>query len=249
MRRLKHRKVVRVLGIIIGILIAFVVIELLIVKLNGKPVDVPQNIPRMQTFGSGPSLNYVVFGDSTTVSQGGDYAQGFAVQSARLIANKGYTVHLHNYGVSGARAHDVYTKQLTEMTETPDTVLIAVGSNDVVHLSNISSVKNSVSQTIDTLRQRNPDVQIIITGAGAMGTTLRFPQPLRWIAGQRTNQMNTMFSELSKDKAVINAEVAKKLEAAFTNNPKLSAPDKFHPNTEGYKLWTEVINEAIDQTL
>ena len=183
MARTKKRKVWMIFAGIIGLFVLFVALELLFVKLNGKPVAAPFNIPRHQTFGAGKSLTFVVFGDSTSVAQGGDYKQGIAVHTAGFLADKNHKVQLHNYGVSGARMHDVATQQLPQMTQIPDVVLLSISANDVTHLTSVDAVRHDMERTIDTLRQKNPHVRIYITGTPAMGSVPRFPQPLRWLAG------------------------------------------------------------------
>lgn len=234
---------------IVGILVLFVVTELLIVKFNGKPVAVPQNIPRHQTIGSGKPVTFVVFGDSTSVAQGGDYSQGIAVHSAEFLANKNYQVQLHNFGVSGARMKDVFTKQLPQMTQKPDVVLLSISANDVTHLTGIDSIRYDMERVVDSLRRKNPQVQIYITGTPAMGSIPRFPQPLRWLAGKRTEQQNSMFTALAADKRIVNIEIAKHLGPVFTKNPDLFAADKFHPNTKGYAEWNKVITRTLDTTI
>jgi lysophospholipase L1-like esterase len=249
MKWVKHRKAWTVITVIVLALVACIGIQLLIIKYNGSSVPPPKNIPRSQTFGSGPTVTYTVFGDSTAVAQGGAYDQGIAVQSAQFIASKNHTVHLHNYGVSGARTHDVLAKQLPSMAETPDVVLLSVSANDITHGTRVGTVKRDMESIVATLRQKNPDVKIIITGTPAMGSIPRFPQPTRWLASERTKQMNHMFAQLSSEQTITNVEIAKKLGPMFAKNPDLFAEDKFHPNTAGYDEWSRAITDTLDSTL
>lgn len=249
MAKIQRRKGLMVILGIFVLFIGFAAIELLIVKFNGSPVAVPRNIPRSETFGSGEPVTYVVLGDSTAVAQGGSYETGIAVESAKLIAGKNHRVTLKNHGVSGARVHDVLEKQLSEISYTPDIVLLSMSANDVTHGTSVQSVKNDTSQIISDLRQKNPAVQIFITGTPAMGSIPRFPQPLRWAAGKRTEQMNRMFVQLAADQRITNIEIAQKLGPRFAKNPQLFAPDKFHPNNKGYAEWNKVIATSFEHVL
>lgn len=236
------------ISILIGLL-AFVIAEVLIVLFNGTAVNAP-TIPRTtQTLGSGSELRYVVMGDSTSIGQGTSYNHSYARVSAEHLAAD-YKVRLTNVGVSGARANDVATDQLAKALQyDPDIVLIAVGANDVTHLTSTSSVRKSLQTTIDGLRKTNPDVKIVVTGTPAMGSVARFPWPLKQLAGQRTKQLNHAYDDIIAKNNLILAPIAAKTGKAFRDNPELFAPDKFHPNTAGYKLWIPVINDALDQAL
>jgi acyl-CoA thioesterase-1 len=236
--------------IVLALVLATVVINGLIIVFNGSRIAVP-GIPRgAETYGQGKPLTYVVLGDSTTVSQGGDYDRGYVRTTARFLAGQGYRVTLHNLGVSGARAEDVMASQTPEAVKLhPDVALISVGANDVTHMTGIGSVEDNVSQSISALRSANPAIQIIYTGSPQMGSIPRFPQPTRYLATLRTQQLNTMARRVAADKHVIFAPIAEKTGPAFSAHPELYAADKFHPNTDGYDLWSPVLNDALRQAL
>lgn len=199
----------------------------------------------LQTIGKGPEHTYVVMGDSTAVSQGGDYQQGYAVQSAHYLAQR-YTLHWKNVAISGARAHDVASTQLASaLIYHPDTVLIAVGANDVTHLTSIASVKQSLQHTITALRTANSAVVIVLTGAPDMGSVPRLPQPLRWLAGRRTKTVNKMVVKLCQEQHVRFAPIAEETGKLFRGHPELFSEDRFHPNTAGYKTWIPVIVKVL----
>lgn len=224
----------------------FVLFEALFVAFNGSKVPAP-NIPReSQIFGEGQDLNYAVLGDSTAISQGGIYEEGIAVSTAKQLAPHQRVV-LRNFGVSGACTKDVLQDQLPRVSAVfkPDVVLIAVGANDVTHLTRSGSVRQSLQAIIDQLKKDNPNVKIVLTGAPDMGAVPRFPQPLRWLAGIRTEQINKVFTEADQQDNVTLAPIAVTTGPIFQKNPSLFAPDKFHPNSAGYKIWAPVLNESL----
>jgi lysophospholipase L1-like esterase len=155
-----------------------------------------------------------------------------------------------NLAVSGARAHDVAGQQVAQAAvNKPDVVLVAVGANDVTHLTSIGSVRASLQTIIVTLRQANPQVRILFTGSPDMGAVPRIPQPLRALAGNRTKALNSMMSVLAAKEHVTFVPIAEKTGPIFRAHHELFAPDNFHPNTEGYKTWIPVIVAAIDEAL
>jgi lysophospholipase L1-like esterase len=236
------------LGSLVAGFLLFLIVELLLVVYNGTAVARPTVPSGAQTiFGRGSPVRYVVMGDSTTVSQGGDYTQGYAVQSAEYLAGSS-TVTWLNLGVPGARAKDVATSQLARaLKHKPAIVLVAVGANDVTHLTPIPRVRRALKATIQKLQQVNPAVYIVLTGSPDMGAVPRFPQPLRWLMGKRTAAVNRMVVRLAKTEHVTFAPIAQKTGPAFRHNPQLFAADKFHPTTEGYALWTPVIIAALSK--
>jgi lysophospholipase L1-like esterase len=244
----KHRILLIVAAVILAFLL-FILIEALVIKYRGSPVAAP-DIPRAsQTLGSGPDLTYVVIGDSTSIGQGTDYSQSYAVAGARHLAQT-HRVKFVNVGVSGAVAKDVLDNQLSQAAKyKPDVVLLAVGANDATHFTGGKVIRESVQQTIDGLRKANCRVRIVVTGSPAMDSVPRFPWPAKQLMGLRTRQVNTVFAGLIKQNNLAFAPIAAKTRAAFLADPTLFAADEFHPNARGYALWKPVINSALDGAL
>ena len=235
------------------VMLSLVASQLLWLKYNGTPVPVP-DIPRGKhtvsaggTKNDGPALTYVILGDSTSIAQGARYAEGYAAQSATYLAQT-HTVTWQNVGVSGARAADVLHDQLPQaIALKPDVALVAVGANDVTHVTSNNSVVASLQSVIQQLRKANPHVYIVLTGSPDMGSPPRLPQPLRWIAGKRTVGLNKRIVTLAEKNHVTFAPIAVKTGPTFRKHPELFAQDHFHPNAQGYKLWTPVIIDALSQ--
>jgi lysophospholipase L1-like esterase len=226
--------------------VLFICGEALWITYNGTPVSTPTIDRGAKTLGNGAPLTLVVLGDSTAISQGGSYGKGYAMATAQYLA-KDRQVTWVNLAVSGARSHNVADEQLSKaLSYRPDVALVAVGANDVTHLTRYASARSSLQQTIKALRRVNPEIKIVLTGSPDMGSVPRFPQPVRWLAGERTKGLNRMVSQLAQDERVIFAPIAERTGPTFRRNPRLFAPDKFHPNTEGYRLWTPIITRSLE---
>ena len=246
----RKRMVIYTILALIAVVIVTLLVNIVIIARNGTVVPVPETPRGVTTVGSGVSVEYVILGDSTAVGQGGDYDRGIATQTAAHIASKGKAVTYQNFAVSGARANDVLTKQLSGALERkPDIVLISIGANDLTHFTSLSSIKKDMQSIVDKLWQANPDCAIVITGTPQMGTVLRFPQPAKYFAGVRTGQMNKVFEQLARQNNLVFARIAEKTGKTFGDNPKLFAADKFHPNNDGYAVWIPFLNQGIDQVL
>ncbi|HSX16879.1 MAG TPA: SGNH/GDSL hydrolase family protein [Patescibacteria group bacterium] len=247
MKNVVHSKAAMVVLAVLALLLVVAIVELAWIKWSGSAVPRPDISRQPQTIGSGAPLTYVVLGDSTAVSQGGDYAQGYATATAAYLART-HRVAWVNVGVSGARAKDVADAQAKQAVAfKPDVVLVAVGANDVTHVTSSASVRDSLQKTIAQLRAANPNVRIVLTGAPDMGAPPRIPQPLRWLAGIRTTQINKTIAGLADSDRVVFAPIADQTGPAFRANHNLFAADRFHPTTDGYKLWIPVLTRAFDQ--
>lgn len=228
--------------------IALLVVEAFLAR-RGEVEDFvgPSSAPR--TFGDdGPELRYVVMGDSTGAGQGAPYDRGVAVGSARHLAAASRRVTLVNVAISGSTMADVLADQSAEATRVkPDVVLIAAGANDVTHLTRTSAVARDLREIVSRLRAPNTRVSIVITASPDMGTARRLAQPLRWVAGLRTRQLNRALAKVVRSEKLTLAPIATRTGPLFGKDPSLFAADRFHPDARGYATWIPVINEALDR--
>ncbi|MEO5896657.1 MAG: SGNH/GDSL hydrolase family protein [Vicinamibacterales bacterium] len=198
------------------------------------------------TFGeSGAQTTYVVLGDSTAAGVGAPYDQGIAVLTAKHLG-KSRRVTMHNFAVSGARIRDVLDQQLSAAEALrPNIVLMAVGANDVTHLTSIPSMRQRFREIIRRLRAANPASQIVITGAPDMGSPPRIPWLLRGIASLRAKLVNRMFRSEAERLNVVLAPIAERTGPLFRRDRTLFDADRFHPNARGYATWVEVLTGVL----
>lgn len=236
--------------IFVLLVLAIAVIDMLLIRYNGKFVGIPE-IPRdAQSVGSGKTLKYVILGDSTAVSQGADYRDGIATLTAKNLAKSQSRAVLYtNFAISGARIGDVRAIQVEAAAKLkPDLVLMSVGANDVTHLTSLKNVEADLIAIVSQLREANPKVKIVITGSPQMGAVPRIPQPLRWLAGWQVGEINKMFLRVATEQQLVFAYLADRTGPIFARDRSLFAADKFHPNAAGYAVWEPVLNDAIAKT-
>lgn len=212
----------------------------------------PERAPsEVRTFGSGQdsTLRYLVLGDSTAVSVGGDYENGIAVSTAEhLSATR--RVEMKNLAVSGAQIADVLTEQLPRRDGfVPDVVLLDAGANDVTHLTTAGSLESDLNDILDRLIAVNCDVKIVLTGAPDMSTPPRIPRLFRGLAGRRTETLNEVFRDVVRKRNLTFAPIAAETGLLFARDRSLFSEDEFHPNDRGYRTWIDVINPALDRAL
>ena len=217
---------------------------------GGVAFTPPPMTPQRVGGQDGDPLRLAVLGDSTSVGQGASYRDGIAMGAAEHLAARGRPVALLNVGVSGARWADVRREQLGRAARfRPDIALVAAGANDVTHLTSTDAITRDLEATVERLRAARPEVVVVLTGSPGMGAIPRFAQPLRWIAGRRTRQVNAAIERAAARLGVTVAPIAERTSERFAEDPSLFAADRFHPDARGYATWRPVIAEALDRAL
>lgn len=237
-----------VIGAFAVLCVLVLLVEAFLAMRNVPPFQNPDRTAR--TFGqAGPPLTYVVMGDSTAAGQGAPPEDGIAPRTARVLAQD-RQVSLTNLGISGAVTKDVLTEQLPVARQLkPDVVLIAAGANNVTKLSSVGTVKSELGQVVDGLIAANCNVKVILTGSPDFGGATRLAQPLRALAGWRSQAIADGVEELATERQLTFAPIYRNTGPAFREDPSLLSEDRFHPNARGYALWLETLNPAIASAL
>lgn len=237
---------------VVGLLLAVLVVEaFLAVRGMREDFKNPSREPRALGTPSPTSspLTYAVLGDSTAAGQGASAGSGIAPSTASKLAES-RPVNFINVAVSGATTPDIINDQLSAVVaRKPDLVLISAGANDVTHLTRSSTVVSNLGVIVDQLIAANCNVKIVITGSPDMGGARRFAQPLRWIAGERSRQLNQRVKRFAEERQVTFAPIADQTGPPFRRDPTLLAADRFHPNDRGYALWIDVLNPSLADAL
>ncbi|MBI2812003.1 MAG: SGNH/GDSL hydrolase family protein [Candidatus Melainabacteria bacterium] len=210
-----------------------------------NPTSAPVHIK-----GNGPPLRYVVMGDSTTAGRGAAPENSITMGTARHLAEK-YDVTLINLSASGARMKDLLAKQLPEAKQAkPDVVLLSVGANDIVHFTPDGQIKSDLHRIIAELIESNPKISIVVPGSGEVGACPRFEQPLRLVAGWQTKRVNDIIKSTALAcPGTTWIPLAERTGELFGRDPTLFSQDRFHPNDRGYYIWTQVLDEGLDQMM
>jgi len=253
LRRVSPRRVLLWLAFAASALLALLAIEAMI-AIYTVPDDgyrAPSPAPRAfgVTDAELPRLRYVVLGDSTATGRGAPYDRGIAVATAGHLAAR-RPVTLTNLAVSGARFGDLRRNQLPAAVRSrPDIVLVAAGANDVTGLTRVGSVRADLEKIVDRLRAARCDVVIVVTASPDVGAAPRLAQPLRAVAGLRTNQVNGAIEDVVRERGLVLAPIAARTGPLFRADRSLFAADDFHPSAAGYATWVPVLEAALDRAL
>ena len=202
------------------------------------------------TFGppDAPKVNLVVLGDSTSAGVGAGSPEGsFPVALAERLAASGRRVTLRGLGVSGARVQDVLRDQVPQALRLePDLILVAIGANDVTHLTPLSDIESGIAAIVEKLSATGAPV--VVAGAPDMRAAA-FYEPLRTLAGWRGRAVTRAIEEAARSRGASVVPLALRTGAFFDGNPAAYSADDFHPGPKGYARWAEAIYPALEEAL
>ena len=86
---------------------------------------------------------------------------------------------------------------------------------------------------------------VVLLGVPDMGSTTRFAQPLRFIAGVRGGTIDAVTADLAARPGRTYVDIAGETGPAFRDDPgRLFAADDYHPSDAGYTLWADAVVAA-----
>ena len=198
---------------------------------------------------SRPEVRLACGGDSTLTGPGLDDASDIWIrQAVRRVAHDRHVV-IHSSAVGGARAADVLHLQLGDLLEAePQIAVIAVGSNDAIHLTPLDDVERSFRSLVATLVDHVPEV--IIGGVGDLGASARLLPPLSAFVTARGRQVNRVIRRSVEAHERVRYIDVSTADSAFRSAGKSAfCADLFHPNRNGHAIWAGVAAPVIAHAL
>ena len=198
----------------------------------------------------GPIRTLVVLGDSTSagVGAGGADDAYATVMAERLARESGARVRLVGLGVSGARVADVLEEQVPIALERyADAYLVAIGANDVTHLTSLDSVSDGIGRIVKQLGAEG--VPVVVAGAPDMRAPA-FLEPLRSIAGMRGDAVTAATEEAARAAGAAIVPLAERTRTYFMEHREAAySDDLFHPGPGGYERWAEAMFPEVKAAL
>lgn len=231
------------------LLLAAAGVPLLAVAVLAVEVEVArrgENLADVELSWEGGGATPVVWlGDSTAygigVTDGND-----AVASLVAVARD---ERVTNLAVSGATLEEVLDEQLPQVADLdPARVYLSVGANDVTHLTRAPEFRRAYR---DLLARLPTEAEVVVLGVPDMGAPPRLLQPLRAIAGWRGGALRGIVRELAAARPDADrftyVDIAGGTGPAFRQDPdRYFADDGYHPSAAGYRLWADVVLEALN---
>lgn len=176
------------------------------------------------------------FGDSITAGYGLEAEQAFPalIQEKIDSLNLNYTVV--NAGLSGETTAGGLRRVDWILRQDVDVFVLELGGNDGLRGIDPQNTKQNLQGIIDKVEQKDPEVEIILTGMQAPPN----------LGDRYTSEFQGIYQELSAENDVIFMPF---ILEDVAGNPELNLPDGIHPTTEGHKIVAENLWEILKPIL
>ena len=257
-------RVARIVGAAIGAFAGIVAVQLMRLRrmefLPGHPGFYVNHIVAPSTRPPhGRRLRLAVLGDSTTAGVGVERAEdSLPYQLAqRLADHHGRAVHVVSYGWAGARVADVARQQLPRALEPlrasetepflprADIAVIVIGSNDATHNTPRRRYRADLRAVLSTVREANPTARLVLGGIPAFRGALRAVEPLIFLADQYARLLRPVSRAEAARAGAGYADLAREIPRRIDPGTSFLSVDQFHPSAAGYRIWADVIFEAV----
>ena len=144
-----------------------------------------------------------------------------------------------NTGFGGSTAEDLllYTQPLI-LDHYPDQVFIYEGDNDVFMHHSLGKIMRRMRKITSRIWDQNPECKLVIISAK--------PSIARWEFKKKYLRLNKRFSRWARRKdRMTYADVWTPMTPNGQLNQSLFIEDNLHMNSEGYRLWTQVIQPLL----
>ena len=183
---------------------------------------------------TGPTLLFL--GDSLTFGYGLSPEFSYPSLIGEKLREAGLEYGVVNAGVSGDTTASGLRRLDWLLRQAPAVLILALGGNDGLRGIPVETTRSNLQQIVDQLRERDPDIQIVLTGMQA-------PPNM----GQRfTDGFRRIFSDLAEQNEL--ALVPFLLEGV-AGDPDLNQADGIHPNQAGQRIVAENVWQVLEPLL
>lgn len=179
----------------------------------------------------------VFFGDSLTAGYGLDdhVTSAYPGLIQKKIDEAGLNYRVVNAGLSGDTSAGGRRRIHWILRQPVDILVLELGANDGLRGLPIASTRENLQAIIDTVREKNPSVKIVIAG-------MQMPRSM----GGYAEEFAAMYPVLAKDNAAVLIPFLLK---GVGGHPDLNLPDGIHPTAEGHVIVAETVWEILKPIL
>lgn len=176
------------------------------------------------------------FGNSLTAGMGLESTEAFPAVIERKIDSLGLSYEVVNAGLSGETTAAGKNRLDWVLNQDVDVFVLELGANDGLRGVPLQETRQNLQQIIDKVREKNPDVEIILAG-------MQIPPNL---GKDYTTGFREIFPELAEQN---NVHLIPFLLEGVAGNPELNQGDGIHPTAEGYEIVAENVWEVLGPVL
>ncbi|RZG72796.1 SGNH/GDSL hydrolase family protein [Acinetobacter sp. WCHAc060025] len=193
--------------------------------------------------GQGKPLSILILGDSAAAGVGVE-TQSDALLGAVLDELKqDFEISYQLEAKTGDTTLQVLERTQLLESHNFDVVITSVGVNDVTKLSSPKKWIQQQQNFYKEIENKFTPKLVLVTGVPPMNLFPALPNPLGWLFGQYSSEMNQKLAQFVKSKS--NYQLIQFDLAHFKALNLEMAEDGFHPSKEIYQLWASELVKKI----
>jgi acyl-CoA thioesterase-1 len=165
----------------------------------------------------------IFFGNSLTAGMGLETDDAFPSLIQNKLDSLEFSYQVINAGLSGDTSAAGKNRVNWVLNQAVDIFVLELGANDGLRGIPLSETRNNLQAIIDIVREKNPNVEIILAG-------MQIPPNM---GKDYTNEFKQMFPELAANN---NLKLIPFLLKDVAGIPELNQNDGIHPTAEGHKI-------------
>src|ERR1700756_3698240 len=175
----------------------------------------------------------LVFGDSLSDGFMLKRSQAYPAFLAKKLRAAGLNFQVINASASGGTTEGGLERLPPHLKHRIDIFVLELGINDAFRGLPIDRIENNLQRIIDKVKERNPNVRLIIAGMQLPGYT----------ADDYVSDFGKMFGDLA---AKNRAALVPYLLDGVAGNPSLNLVDGIHPNAAGQSILAENVWRVLE---
>jgi lysophospholipase L1-like esterase len=166
-----------------------------------------------------------------------------------LAADRQRRFELQSFAIGGTRMSDLDRDQLDLLLSSrPDIAVVVVGTNDAIHFTPLSAVRDACTRLVARVAAEIP--RVVVAGVGDLGNIARVRWPLAGALGIRGRAVDAIIRHTAAQHDNVRYVDVALADSDFRRGgARLFAADMFHPNRHGHALWAAVSRNALEESL
>lgn len=198
---------------------------------------------RQGVVGQGKALSILILGDSAAAGVGVEQQENALLGALLSNLKNDFTLHYQLEAKTGDTTLQVLEKVQTFNYQHFDVVITSVGVNDVTQLVSAKKWIRQQQLFYQTIENKFTPTLVLVTGVPPLNLFPALPNPLGWLFGQYSGEMNRLLIDFMKTK-----QHYQLIQFDLTHFKALNlqmAVDGFHPSKEIYQLWANELAKKI----
>lgn len=197
-----------------------------------------------------PPLRVTLLGESTAAGVGVErHRDGLAGHLAAAVAGlTGREVRWRVVARPGATARAAlreFVPRLREGGWSPDVVVVTLGVNDLLRIRRPRIFQRDMHRLVRGIHQELGPVSVVLTGLPPMRRLVILPQPLRAVIALRARALDHGVRAVAARVPGVRYVPIESSAWPPGGEEWFFAADRFHPSSEGYRTWAEVVADDV----